>query len=75
MSQVKKPNMSDALELEHLYQRAPIALCVTDRDHRYVRINQRLCDINGKSIEDHIGRMVQEVIPHLADQIVPIFRT
>jgi len=66
---------SEAMELEHLYQRAPIALCVTDRDHRYVRINQRLCDINGKSLQRHLGRTVHEVIPHLADQIVPMFQS
>ena len=74
MSQDEKQDPSEALELAHLYERAPIALCVTDRDHRYVRINQRLCDINGRSMEEHVGRMVQEVIPHLADQIVPIFQ-
>ena len=74
MSQDEKQDPSKALELAHLYERAPIALCVTDRDHRYVRINQRLCDINGKSMEEHVGRTVQEVIPHLADQIVPMFQ-
>jgi PAS domain S-box-containing protein len=74
MSQDEKQDPSKALELVHLYERAPIALCVTDRDHRYVRINQRLCDINGKSVEEHVGRTVQEVIPHLADQIVPMFQ-
>ena len=68
-----KQDPSKALELAHLYERAPIALCVTDRDHRYVRINQRLCDINGSSMEEHLGRTVQDVIPHLADQIVPMF--
>ena len=65
---------SEAMELEHLYQRAPIALCVTDTEHRYVRINQRLCDINGKSMRKHLGRTVHEVIPDLAYQIVPIFQ-
>ncbi len=62
------------MELAHLYERAPIALCVTDRDHRYVRINQKLCDINGKTMEEHVGHVVHEVIPHLSDQIVPMFQ-
>ncbi|MCH7934255.1 MAG: hypothetical protein IIC36_09735, partial [Gemmatimonadetes bacterium] len=48
MSQDKKHDPSEALELAHLYERAPIGLCVTDRDHRYVRINQQLGDINGQ---------------------------
>ncbi len=57
-----------------MYERAPIALCVTDTDHRYVRINQQLCDINGRTMEAHVGHTVHEVIPHLADQIVPMFQ-
>ena len=74
MSQDTKEDPSHALELAHLYERAPIALCVTDKDHRYVRLNQRLCDINGKTMEEHVGRTVHEVIPDLADQIVPMFQ-
>ncbi len=74
MSQKSNADPSEALELAHLYQRAPIALCVTDREHRYVRINQLLCDINGKPMAEHVGRTVREVIPHLADQIVPMFQ-
>ena len=34
MSQNEKQDPSEALELAHLYARAPIALCVTDKDHR-----------------------------------------
>jgi PAS domain S-box-containing protein len=65
---------SEVLELAHLYERAPIGLCVTDTDHRFVRINQRLCDIHGKLVEEHIGRTIHEVIPHISGQIVPMLR-
>jgi PAS domain S-box-containing protein len=54
-------------ELETIYQSAPIGLSVLDRDLRFVRINQLLADINGVSVEDHIGRTVREVVPDLAD--------
>ena len=70
---VNEPS-SEELELVHLYEQAPIGLCVTDRQHRYVRINKRLCEINGKSIEEHIGHTIGEVLPHIADQIVPMFQ-
>ena len=60
--------------MAHLYEKAPIGLCVTDTQHRYVRINQRLSDINGRSVEEHIGRTIHEVIPHIADQIVAMFQ-
>lgn len=62
------------LELAHLYERAPIGLCVTDRQHRYVRINQRLCEINGKTMEEHVGHTIREVIPHIAEPIVSMFQ-
>ena len=68
------PHVSEALELAHLYESAPIGLCVTDTQHRYVRINQRLCDINGVSMEGHIGRTIREVIPAISDQIVSMFQ-
>ena len=65
---------SRELELAHLYETAQIGLCVTDRQHRYLRINQLLSDLNGKSVEEHIGRTIYEVLPHIADQIVPMFQ-
>ena len=46
-------------ELEHLYRVAPVGLCLTDTDHRYVRINQKLADINGKTVAEHLGRTVR----------------
>jgi PAS domain S-box-containing protein len=61
-------------ELENIYQSAPIGLNVLDRDLRFVRINQRLADINGVSAEDHIGRTVREVLPDLADAAEQMLR-
>jgi len=60
--------------LDQLYEMAPIGLCLTDREHRYIRINKTLADINGKTISEHLGRTVQEVIPKLAPQIISIFQ-
>ncbi len=74
MYQNEEHDPSKSLELAHLYDQAPIGLCVTDKDHRYVRINQQLCDINGQPLKAHVGRTVHEVIPHLAGQIVPMFQ-
>ncbi|MFE4105822.1 PAS domain-containing sensor histidine kinase [Almyronema epifaneia] len=61
-------------ELETIYQSAPIGLNVLDRDLRFVRINQRLADINGYSVEAHIGRTVQELLPDLADTAEQLLR-
>ncbi|RJP14961.1 MAG: PAS domain S-box protein [Candidatus Abyssobacteria bacterium SURF_5] len=53
-------------ELESIYHSAPVGLCVFDRELRYVRINQRLADMNGVPIIDHIGKTVREIVPDLA---------
>ena len=66
--------LAEPSELEHLYRVAPVGLCLTDRDHRYVRINQKLADINGKSVAEHLGRTIKEVIPDIATQIVSMFQ-
>ncbi|MBE9009076.1 PAS domain S-box protein, partial [Pseudanabaenaceae cyanobacterium LEGE 13415] len=61
-------------EIEAIYQSAPIGLNVLDTDLRFVRINQRLAEINGHSVEDHIGRTVREVLPDLADAAEQLLR-
>lgn len=55
------------VEIETIYQSAPIGLNVLDRDLRFVRINQRLAEMNGIPVADHIGRTVRELLPNLAD--------
>lgn len=56
-------------ELEHLYDHAPVGLCMVDRDLRFVRINARLAQINGVPPEEHLGRSVEEIVPSLAAQV------
>jgi PAS domain S-box-containing protein len=60
-------------ELNLLYDTTPIGLCFMDADLRFVRINQALASINGPSIEEHIGRTLEEVIPNLVAQVKPIY--
>ncbi|QIR36460.1 PAS domain S-box protein [Tolypothrix sp. PCC 7910] len=66
-------------EIETIYQSAPIGLNVLDSDLRFVRINQRLAEINGFSTEEHIGRTIRELLPNIADTaealLRPIFET
>jgi diguanylate cyclase (GGDEF)-like protein/PAS domain S-box-containing protein len=53
-------------ELELIYRTAPIGLCVLDQDLRFVHINERLAEINGVPVEDHLGKTVSEVVPDVA---------
>ncbi|HWR26163.1 MAG TPA: PAS domain S-box protein, partial [Methanosarcina sp.] len=59
------------LEIGDLYRNAPIGLCMLDRELRYIRINERLAEINGVAAEAHIGKTVRDVLPQLADVIEP----
>lgn len=61
-------------ELETIYRMAPIGLAVLDSDLRFLRINNKLAEINGLEVEDHLGRTVREVLPDIADQVEEIFR-
>lgn len=62
------------LELEAIYRTAPVGLCVLDAELRYVRINERLAEINGVPAAEHLGRTIRDVLPHLADEVEPPLR-
>ena len=54
---------------------APVGLAFVDADLRYVRINAALAAINGRPAEEHLGRTIPEVLPELAEVLVPIYRS
>ena len=60
--------------LDTLLQQAPVGFAFIDRDFRYSHVNQRLAETNGRSVDDHLGRSIHEIVPHLADQAVPVLR-
>lgn len=53
--------------LDAIYASAPVGLGFWDRDLRFVRVNQRLADMNGLPIEAHIGKTPHELLPDIAD--------
>lgn len=61
-------------ELNSIYETAPVGLGVLDRDLRFVRINRQLAEINGFSVEEHLGRSVRELLPDLAGEAEPVLR-
>ena len=63
-----------ALELEEVYASMPIGLAQLDRELRYVRINDRLADMNGLPVAAHLGRSLSEVVPDLAPKVEAAFR-
>ena len=61
--------MPGTLELENLYRGVPIGLATIDTDLRFLHINERLAEIHGRSVEEHLGRTVSEMRPTSAAAI------
>ena len=61
-------------EIEAVYDTAPVGLAFIDRELRHRRINRRLAEINGRPVEEHLGRTVREIDPDLARFVEPIHR-
>ncbi|MBD2564961.1 PAS domain S-box protein [Nostoc foliaceum] len=51
---------------------AAIGLCIHDREMRFVQINESLANINGCSVEAHLGKTTTEILPELASSINPL---
>ncbi|MCH7688285.1 MAG: PAS domain S-box protein [Planctomycetes bacterium] len=60
--------------LQALYAAAPVGLCYLDTELRFVFINEWLADINGLSVEQHVGRRIGEVLPDVAAGVESQFR-
>ena len=60
--------------LDTLFAHAPIGLAFYDLDARYLKINEALADMNGLPASEHLGRTIEEVVPFLAPQKMPLLR-
>ena len=45
----------------------PIGLCFIDTELRFVRLNDRLAEINRVPAAAHIGKTLREILPEMAD--------
>ena len=61
-----------APELQLIYDAAPVGLAFLTPDCRYLQVNQRLTEICGIPVADHIGRSVRETVPQVAEQVEAI---
>jgi PAS domain S-box-containing protein len=60
--------------LEQLFERAPIGFALFDRELRYIRVNEKLAEINGLPVEAHLGRTISELLPGMDSGIVDAFQ-
>ena len=61
--------------LESLFEHATFGLGLWDRDLRFVRVNPALAEINRRTVEEHIGRRMREVIPEVPDEVIEACET
>jgi len=60
--------------LDAIFRYAPIGLGFWDTDLRYRRINPALAAINGRAVEDHLGRTLPEVLGPLGEEVEEVVR-
>ncbi len=61
-------------QLRSFFTAATAGLAILSPDLRYLHINETLADMNGVTVEDHLGRSVEEVVPELAPVLVPLLK-
>jgi PAS domain S-box-containing protein len=74
LAQSEAIRASQSAELDLLYSQAPLGLALLDADLRFVRINEALAQINGMSIEAHLGRTVGELLPEIRESAEDMLR-
>ncbi|GFE65654.1 chemotaxis protein CheB [Litoreibacter roseus] len=66
-------------EIEELYRVTPQAMALLDHDLRYIRVNPGLAEINGTSVEAHMGKRMDDIVPGLREQVnrpaISVFET
>jgi PAS domain S-box-containing protein len=65
--------------LDVIFEQAPVGLGLYDRELRFLRLNQRLAEINGLPPEQQLGHRIGDVLPGLPRQalepLARVFRT
>ena len=61
-------------QLQAVYDGAPVGLAFLDRNLRYVNLNRRLANMNGRPMAEHLGRTVSEMNPELYSSVEPLIR-
>jgi PAS domain S-box-containing protein len=60
-------------QLRAIYSALPVGVAFVTPDLRYERVNEALAVMNGRPVEEHLGRTVHEVLGeygHLAEQVI-----
>jgi PAS domain S-box-containing protein len=61
--------------LDTLLANAPLGFAFFDQEFRFIRVNQILAEMNGLTIEDHLGRRLSEVLPDVGPGVEQMLQT
>jgi len=74
LSEFDTPPAIRLAQLRAVYDGSPVGLAFLDRDMRYVTLNRRLAEMNGRPLTAHLGRTVAEMIPGMFPLVEPFIR-
>ncbi|MEA2450793.1 MAG: hypothetical protein QOG63_2725, partial [Thermoleophilaceae bacterium] len=66
------PETMDRALLDALFLQDEVGVAVWSTDLRYLRVNRALAAMNGRTVEEHIGRHVTEVLPRLGGELAEL---
>lgn len=74
--QVQRSEKNQELQrasLDIVFTAAPDAIGVVDHELRYVRVNPALAAINGRTVEEHVGKTIAEILPSKVGETISQF--
>ncbi len=60
--------------LNAFFESAPVGMVVLNDQLEYLKINDALAEINGIPAKDHLGKTMQEVVPHVASTVEEMYK-
>ncbi len=72
MSRSSGGSISSNHHLDCFFTAAPAGLAILDRELCYRQLNETLALMNGRSVAEHLGKPVREVLPAIAATLEPL---
>ncbi|MDB9312457.1 PAS domain S-box protein [Spirulina sp. CS-785/01] len=61
-------------QFDAFFTHAPVGLAIVNPDKRFVQVNHSLAAMGNHTPEDHIGKTIADIEPHLANTLTPIYQ-
>ena len=61
-------------QLSGFFTSAPIGMGIVDHQLRYIQVNQVLAGMNYRSVDEHLGKTLQEVVPEVSSMAEGSYR-